>query len=148
MTVRTETCPENKTSQYFLCTISVLSVFTWFNDMNFLKQTGEKIKQAYHLVLKCSEHLKHKVSSLRKQINGCYCFTETKLSNNTFLLIWLIGTINTTISCDLKTDHKNKIIVLERDNKAISLKYFIFHRLTNLSFWKLKIRIFFFIPRA
>ena len=102
--------------------------------MNFLKQTGEKIKQAYHLVLKCSEHLKHKVSSLRKQINGCYCFTETKLSHNTFLLIWLIGTIDTTISCDLQTDYKNKIIVLERDNKAISLKFFILQRLTNLSF--------------
>ena len=131
----------------FYC-ISILSVFTWFNDMNFLKQTGEKIKQAYHLVLKCSEHLEHKVSSLRKQINGCYCFTETKLSNNTFLLIWLIGTINTTISRDLQTDYKNKTIVLERDNKAISLKFFIFHRLTNLNFWKLKIRIFLLIPRA
>ena len=82
--------------------------------MNFSKQTGEKIKQAYHLVLKCSEHLEHKVSSLRKQINGCYCFTETKLSNNTFLLIWLIGTINTTISCDLQTDYKK---LLETENK-------------------------------
>ena len=74
-------------------------------------------------MLKCSEHLEHKVSSLRKQIDGCYCFTETKLSHNTFLLIWFIGTIDTTISCDLQTDYKNKIIFLERDNKAISLKY-------------------------
>lgn len=80
----------------------IIMVSTWFNDLDFLKQTSKKIQKGYHLVLECSEHFEHKVPSLAKQVYGSYCLTEDQLSYKAFLLIWLISTVYTAISCHLK----------------------------------------------
>ena len=79
------------------------SNFTWFNDLNFVKQAAQKIENADSMLFKHCKHLHNKAASTSEVNQGSYNFTIQQLTNHNLLFVWFVCTTYATISCHLQS---------------------------------------------